>query len=125
MSKTISLTEMGKTVTLKEQLEEGGGPVILINKFNVPAEDVKQFMAAWIADSAFMKRQPGFISTQLHQGIAGSDVWVNYAVWESTDHFKAAFTSSGFQDKLADYPSAIQVSPHLLRKVAVHDVCVA
>ncbi|HEU0200815.1 MAG TPA: antibiotic biosynthesis monooxygenase [Burkholderiaceae bacterium] len=39
-----------------------------------------------------MKRQPGNISTQLHRGVAGSCVFLNYAAWESVDHFRAAFT---------------------------------
>jgi hypothetical protein len=30
-----------------------------------------------------MKQQPGFISTQLHRGTAGSTTLVNVAVWES------------------------------------------
>jgi heme-degrading monooxygenase HmoA len=28
-----------------------------------------------------MKQQPGFISTQLHRGTAGSTTYVNVAVW--------------------------------------------
>jgi len=47
-------------------------------------------------------RQPGFISTQLHRGIAGNSVCINYAVWESTEHFKRAFTNPEFQAKLKD-----------------------
>lgn len=117
--------EMGTTVTLAQQLEESDGPVVLINRFTVPADDAARFLAAWTADSDFMKLQPGFISTQLHQGIAGSDVWLNYAVWESTDSFRAAFTSAGFQDRLGAYPSSAETSPHLFRKVPVRNVCVA
>jgi heme-degrading monooxygenase HmoA len=37
-----------------------------------------------------MKRQPGFISTQLHRGIADSDALLNYALWESVEHFRQA-----------------------------------
>jgi hypothetical protein len=35
----------------------------------------------WAGDAAFMKQQPGFISTQLHRGTAGSTTYVNVAVW--------------------------------------------
>jgi hypothetical protein len=54
--------------------------VILINKFNFKPEEVDQLIAAWSADAAFFKLQPGFISAQLHCGIGGSGVFINYAV---------------------------------------------
>jgi heme-degrading monooxygenase HmoA len=72
------------------QMEEGVGPVILINKFNVESEEIDQFLEAWAADAGIMKQQPGFISAQLHRGNAGSCLFINYAVWESTEHFKRA-----------------------------------
>ena len=66
-----------------------------------------------------MKRQPGFISAQLHRGIGGSCVFMNYAVWESVAEFKRAFNQPGFQSHLKNYlPSAV-ASPHLFTKVAV------
>ena len=76
------------------------------------------------ADAAVMQRQPGYISTQLHRGIGGSCVFLNYAVWESTRHFKQAFNNPEFQSHLAHYPSSAVASPHLFRKVAVPGVCV-
>ena len=82
---------MDEKVKLLTQTEENVAPVILINKFNVKADEVDQFLAAWTADAQIMKRQPGFISTQLHRGIAGSSVFINYAVWESIEDFKRAF----------------------------------
>jgi len=119
------LVEMDAHVTVFQQMEEQGGPVILINKFEVAREDVDQFLAAWGADAAVMKRQPGFISTQLHRGTGGSTVFVNYAVWESPAHFKRAFANPEFQSKLKDYPPSAIGSPHLFRKLAVAGVCVA
>jgi heme-degrading monooxygenase HmoA len=72
-----------------------------------------------------MKQQPGFISTQLHRGIGGSSVFFNYAVWESVEHFKRAFSNPEFQSKMKDYPpSAAAASPHLVKKVAVPGICV-
>jgi len=117
--------EMDEQVTLFAQLEDQGGPVLLINNFTVKPEEVKQFLQTWAADAHIMKRQPGFISTQLHRGIAGSCVFVNYAIWESTAHFKQAFTHPEFQAMLAKYPSNTKASPHLFRKVAVAGICVA
>jgi len=118
------LIEMDPKVTVFEQMSVDGGAVILINTFTVDPAEVDRFLSAWAADAAVMKRQPGFISTQLHRGIAGSSVFVNYAVWESTELFKRAFGNPEFQSKLKDYPSSAVGSPHLFRKVAVPGICV-
>jgi heme-degrading monooxygenase HmoA len=66
-----------------------------------------------------MKRQPGFISTQLHRGTAGSSTFVNVAEWESASALGEAFRSPEFQSRLARYPGSAVASPHVFRKVAV------
>jgi len=120
----MTFTEMDPTVTITEQLEDSGGSVILINTLTVPAEDADRMLAAWTCDAEIMKQQPGFISTQMHRGIAGSGVFLNYAVWESATHFKAAFTNPAFRAKLGGYPPSAKVTPHLFRKIAVSGLCV-
>lgn len=120
----LAFKEMDETVTLQDQLSEGGGPVILMNKFTVKPEEVDRLIEAWTADAIYFKKQPGFISSQLHRGIAGSCVFLNNAVWESVEHFGAAFRSPEFHAKLDAYPSSTVASPHLFRKVAVPDICV-
>jgi heme-degrading monooxygenase HmoA len=121
----MRMIELDARVTLGEQLGEGGGPVILINTFTVAAADAEALVAAWQDDAAYFRRQPGFISAQLHRGIAGSSVFLNYAVWESVEQFRAAFTGHEFQARLAAYPASATVSPHLFRKLAVPGICVA
>jgi len=121
----VQLTEIDRTVTLARQLQDTGGRVVLVNKFDVDAKEVDQFLAAWVDDASYFKRQPGYISTQLHRGIAGSCVFLNVAVWESVDHFRCAFANPEFRAKLGQYPTSAVASPHLFRKVAVPDVCVA
>src|SRR5215475_2864841 len=116
---------MDEKVKLSTQIDSHAGPVILINEFNVKPDDVDQFLKVWAADSAIMKRQPGFICAQLHRGIAGSCVFLNYAVWESTEHFKRAFTHPEFRSQLVHYPPSTTVSPHLFQKLAVPGICVA
>ncbi len=118
------LVEMDEQVTLFKQMEENVSPVILINSFKVKPEDVDQLLQAWAEDAAWMKQQPGYISTQLHRGIGGSGVFVNYAVWESVEDFKRAFGNPEFQSKLGHYPSEVVASPHLFQKVAVPRICV-
>ena len=119
------LIEMDKNVTLFAQMEEQSGPVILINKLTADPGEVDQLLKAWTADAGFMKQQPGFISTQLHRGIGGSCVFINYAVWESVEDFKRAFSNPEFQSKLKDYPASAEGSPHLFQKVAVPGICVS
>lgn len=117
--------EMDSAVTLRDQLKTEEGPVVLINTFVVPPEDIERFEISWNADAAIMKAQPGFISTQLHRGIAGSGAFLNYAVWQSVTHFRDAFANPEFQARVAEYPENATVSPHLFRKVEVPGICVA
>lgn len=121
----MTFVEMDPTVALADQLRDEGGPVVLFNVFTAPSEDADRLLAAWAADAAVMKRQPGFISTQLHRGIAGSGAFLNHAVWESVAHFRAAFSNPEFKASLAAYPDTATVSPHLFRPLAVPGICVA
>jgi quinol monooxygenase YgiN len=119
------LVETDDQVTFSKQIEEDiSGPVILINKFTVDSEDATKFLKAWANDADYFKRQPGFISAQLHQGVGGSGVFVNYAVWESSAQLKKALNNIDLKDLLSDYPSSTVVSPHLSKKVAVSGICV-
>jgi heme-degrading monooxygenase HmoA len=120
-----TFVEMDARSTLSAQMEQEVGPVVLINTFTVNAEEAPQLLKAWAADAAWMKQQPGFISTQLHRGIAGTSIFLNYAVWESTEHFKRAFTHPEFRSRLEHYPPSTTVSPHLFQKLAVPGICVA
>ncbi|CAA9539439.1 MAG: FIG00454697: hypothetical protein [uncultured Thermomicrobiales bacterium] len=121
----VKLAEMDPQVTFAEQLQQETGPVVLINTFTVAPEDADRLLAAWAEDAAFMKRQPGFISTQLHRGIAGSTTLVNVAVWESAAALRAAFVSPEFQAHVGRYPDSAVTQPHLFQKVAVPGICVA
>jgi heme-degrading monooxygenase HmoA len=120
-----TFVEMDEQTTLSAQIEEKVGPVILINTFTVNAHEAAQLLKAWAADAAWMKQQPGFISSQLHRGIGGSSVFLNYAVWESSEDFKRAFTHPEFRSHLGHYPPSTVASPHLFQKVAIPGVCVA
>jgi heme-degrading monooxygenase HmoA len=99
--------------------------VVLVNVFTLDEADEQTFLEVWRDDAAFMKWQPGFLWTQLHRALGASPTYLNYAVWESTAAFRAAFTHPEFRAKLSAYPSSAVASPHLFRKVAVPGVCVA
>ena len=120
-----NLVEMSRAATLGDQLKLQDGPVVLVNTFVVPPEESDALEAAWANDAGHMKAQPGFISTQLHRGIGGSGVFLNYAIWQSVSHFRAAFTNPEFQSKLGNYPANATVSPHLFKKVEVPGICTA
>jgi heme-degrading monooxygenase HmoA len=122
--------EMDDIVKFKEQIEEKeiDGQVILINRFNVKPDKVEQFLKDWGADAINFKKQPGFISAQLHKGIGKSSVFINYAVWESLEHYKAVINkrlfSSESQSPLLKYDDdSLVISPHLFKKVAVPGIC--
>ena len=122
---TITLAEMNDQVTFAQQLQQDTGPIILINTFDVARDEADQMLKVWAEDAAFMKQQPGFISTQLHRGIAGSTTFINVAVWESAHALRAAFSSPEFQAHTARYPDSTVTQPHLFEKVAVPGICVA
>lgn len=110
---------------IQRQLGIEATPVVLINVFILDAADEPAFLDAWTDDAEFMKRQPGFISTQLHRAIGESPTYLNYAVWDSTAAFRAAFTHLEFIAKLSAYPSSAVATPHLFQKVAVTGICTA
>jgi quinol monooxygenase YgiN len=115
------LVEMDENTTVREQMEESVAPVILINKFKVEPDKLDAFLKAWAEDASYFKQQPGFISAQLHRGIGKSCVFINYAVWQSTEGYKRAFRNLDFS-KLSDFPAST-ISPHLFKKVAVPGIC--
>jgi quinol monooxygenase YgiN len=119
------LVEMDNRVSIFTQMEQDVGPVILINKFSVDPQEFDQFLKGWAIEAEKFKEQPGFISTQLHKGIGGSGTFVNYAVWESAEHFKRAVNKvMDPQDRMSDYPPSTTASPHLFKKVAIPGICV-
>ena len=121
----MKLSQVDERVTYPEQLREDSGPVVLINHFNLAPEDVERFLEVWADDAAFMTRQPGFISTQLHRGTAGSSTFMNVAVWASAAALGQAFRSPEFHARAARYPEGVVAAPHVFKKVAVPGICTA
>jgi heme-degrading monooxygenase HmoA len=119
------LRPLDPSFPIDRQLAVDAGPVVLMNVFTVDTADEQALLQAWQDDAEFMKRQPGFISTQLHRAIGDSAAFLNYAVWESTAHFRAAFGHPEFQRRLSNYPASTVATPHLFQKIAVPGICVA
>ncbi len=110
---------------IERQITIDTGPVVLVNMFTIDKADEQTFLEVWEDDAAFMKRQHGFISTQLHRAVGENPTYLNYAVWESTAAFRAAFGHPEFRAKLATYPTSAVASPHIFQTVAVPGICVA
>jgi hypothetical protein len=122
MERVMSLLRpLDPNFPIERQLRIETGPVVLVNVFTLDKAGEPGFLKIWQDDAAFMKRQSGFISTQLHPALGENPTYLNYAVWEST----AAFSHPDFQANLSAYPSSAVASPHLFQKIAVPDICVA
>jgi heme-degrading monooxygenase HmoA len=122
---SMTLREMDGQVTYLQQLQHDAGPVVLINQFNVAPADAERLVEVWAGDAAYMKRQPGYISAQLHRGIAGSSTFMNLAVWESARTLGDAFRSPGFRERADGYPDSAVAAPHVFERLAVPGICVA
>ena len=120
-----SMRPLDPAFPIERQIAIEASSVVLVNVFTLDKADEQIFLQAWQDDAQFMKRQPGFISAQLHRAIGESPTYFNYAVWESTADFRSAFMHPEFRAKMSAYPSSAVASPHLFQKVAVPGVCVA
>jgi heme-degrading monooxygenase HmoA len=121
----MQIKPLDPSCPISRQLDAIQSPVILVNTFTVDPADVAQLLSAWEADANWMKQQPGFISTQLHRGIGGSATFLNYAVWESVEHFGRAFSHPDFRATLVAYPDSAVASPHLFARMSVPNLCTA
>ena len=69
-----------------------GEPVVLINMFTVPPNKLDDAIVLWEAGRDFLKHQPGYISTNLHQSLSSDAKYllINVAKWESVETYQAA-----------------------------------
>jgi len=86
-------------------------PIVLINPFTVPVDKLEQTLAMWEAARDFLKQQPGYISTELHQSLAVDAQYrlINVAQWQSAQAFKAATKKMWAE---ASLPRIDGVKPH-------------
>lgn len=121
----LELRPMDPAFPISRQLGLETGPVVLVNLFTLDKADEVAMLQVWTEDAQIMQRQDGFISTQLHRAIGEGCAYLNYAIWESTAAFQAAFANPDFRAKFTDYPSSVVTSPHLFEKIAVPGICIA
>lgn len=121
----VNFKPLDPAFPIEQQLGTEAGPVVLVNLFSVDPSDQEAMVEAWRNDALWMKKQPGYISTQLHKAVGESSMYLNYAVWDSVADFRAASSNPEFQNALSHYPSSAVTAPHLFEKIAVPNCCVA
>ena len=121
----VNFKPLDPEFSIDQQLSVDAGPVVLVNLFTVDPADQDALVEAWKGDALWMKKQPGYISTQLHKAVGESGMYLNYAIWESVGAFRAAFSNPEFQEALSHYPSSAVTAPHLFEKIAVPNCCTA
>ena len=103
-------------VDIRAQLDGGqSGPCVFLAVFHVPPHDADGLLAAWYGEEADLLKRKGFISREFVRGRSGSDVFIDYAKWESAADYKAALMDPVHQSLLAAYgPLGGSSALHLL-----------
>lgn len=92
--------------------------VILINPFEVPKGKEEECLIMREEAAEYLKNQPGFINTNLHQSILEDSKFqfVNVAEWETPESFFNAVQTEEFQkitegsmDEYPHYPSLYSI----------------
>lgn len=88
-----------------------GGPITVINVFEVPAGQVGEFIALWRSRAEIMAAARGFRDTRLYRAVSPQARFhlVNVAHWESQADLEAALGSDAFQDRV----SALREDPEM------------
>ncbi|GLY67883.1 antibiotic biosynthesis monooxygenase family protein [Amycolatopsis taiwanensis] len=98
------------------------GPVTLINVFEVPPEQLDDFVKHWQQRAAIMAGAPGFRQSRLYRAASAAAhfPFVNVAGWDSPAAWEAAQANPEFRDRIASLPPGIRTGAHPgLYRVAV------
>jgi heme-degrading monooxygenase HmoA len=85
-------------------------PLVLVNSFEVPGERAEEFIATWEQARDYLRQQPGYIDTALHQAVLPDPEFrfVNIAHWRTAEECATAIQSPAFQQiaaRMASYRS--------------------
>jgi heme-degrading monooxygenase HmoA len=88
--------------------------VTLINVFTVAPEDQQRLVDVLVeATQAVMRKQPGFVSANIHKSLDGTRV-ANYAQWRSKEAFEAMLRDREAAEHLGEAAKiAESFEPHL------------
>lgn len=121
----LNLRPLDPAFPIEQPLRAKATPVVLVNLFTAALAAIPALVAAREKDAAWMKQQPGLLSTQLHRASGRSCMFMNHALWDSVGDVRADFTQADFMSALAAVPSSGIAQPHLFAKVAVANLCAA
>ena len=95
--------------------------VPFVNCFEVPAGREDEFFALWSEVNAYMIKKPGYLSHRLHRSLEQDARFrfVNYAVWESPERWRAAH-DDGFRALLSNPAWGAFSTTHALYEI-VHE----
>ncbi|NEA43634.1 antibiotic biosynthesis monooxygenase family protein [Streptomyces sp. SID11385] len=118
----VEMRNLDPETPMFAQFAQETGPVVLTNTFVVPPERGEVFLTLFRRQAEYMKARPGFVSLQMHKGTAGSRLFMNVAVWESSAALAAALRSPEFQRLAADFPSDVVSYPHVFERIDIERV---
>jgi heme-degrading monooxygenase HmoA len=97
--------------------------VTLINVFTVAPEDQQRLVEVLVdATQAVMRKQPGFISANIHRSLDGARV-TNYAQWRSREAFEAMLGDREAAEHMGQAATiAERFEPHLYEVTFVDEV---
>ena len=89
--------------------------VTLINPFEVPKGKEEECLEMWKEAAEYLKNQPGFINTKLHQSIIDDAKfkYINVAEWETPESFFKAVDTDEFKKITAGTMEAYPHHPSL------------
>jgi quinol monooxygenase YgiN len=97
--------------------------VTLINVFTVAPEDQQRLVDVLVdATQAVMRKQPGFVSANIHRSLDGTRV-TNYAQWRSREAFEAMLQNQEAAEHMGEATKiAERFEPHLYEVSFVDEV---
>ena len=97
--------------------------VTLINVFTVAPQDQQRLVDVLVgATQAVMRKQPGFVSANIHRSLDGTRV-TNYAQWRSREAFEAMLHNQEAAEHMGEAARiAESFEPHLYEVVFVDEV---
>jgi quinol monooxygenase YgiN len=95
--------------------------VTLINVFAVEPEHRQHLVDLLVeATEAVMKKQPGFVSANIHKSLDGTRV-ANYAQWKSREQFEAIFSSPEVIPHMQNILTFAKADGHLYEVSYIHE----
>jgi quinol monooxygenase YgiN len=103
-------------------ISQGTNVVTLVNVFTVNPENQQGLVDLLIETTeTVMKKQPGYISANIHKSLDGVRV-VNYAQWRSREDFEAIFTKPDVTAHMLGIMSFAKSDYHLYEVVYTDQV---